>query len=146
MKISQQVLGIVAAACEEARCVLDILRPMAKMFAKDMNVNPLITSGVGLCAGILETITCELDGVADGMNPVEISTCPLQFGSAGMDALRFLFTLMGLQGDNKPGNGQQGYHPNADSNNVGKDDTIDPNAFKNLFGVVNQANTRPSSN
>lgn len=107
---AEEAVGIVGAVAEEADMLLRIIRPLCKMFQHDLNVPPMVTSGIGAVDFILETVTCELNAYIDRLNPVEVVGCPLEFGSQGFDALREVFALTGILGDNDPTNGKQGNH------------------------------------
>lgn len=107
---SEEALGIVTAVVDQLRAMWDIMRPMAKIFGKDINMNVWATSGVGAGAAVFKLVSCALDGVADGYNMVELASCPLQVGSEGMDAIRGMLAMMGVLGDNNPKNGEQGAH------------------------------------
>eukprot|EP00927_Polykrikos_kofoidii_P002097 TRINITY_DN10812_c0_g2_i1.p1 TRINITY_DN10812_c0_g2~~TRINITY_DN10812_c0_g2_i1.p1 ORF type:complete len:409 (-),score=77.27 TRINITY_DN10812_c0_g2_i1:162-1361(-) len=107
---AEQAVGIVGAVAEEADALLRIIRPICKMFQHDLNVPPVVTSGIGAVDYLLETASCELNAFLDKGNPVELVGCPLEFGSQGFDALREVFALVGILGDNDAKNGKQGNH------------------------------------
>merc|ERR1712228_295361 len=99
--------------------MLRILRPCAKMFGNDVNVPPMVTSAIGAATFAIGVADCEVNAMIDGDNPVEMAGCPMEFGSEGMDAMREVFTLTGLLGDNNPANGKQGNHNNGDNVHMG---------------------------
>eukprot|EP00928_Gymnodinium_smaydae_P013327 TRINITY_DN14871_c0_g1_i1.p1 TRINITY_DN14871_c0_g1~~TRINITY_DN14871_c0_g1_i1.p1 ORF type:complete len:440 (-),score=102.01 TRINITY_DN14871_c0_g1_i1:122-1390(-) len=107
---AEAVVGTTDALLEEADAILRIIKPLTKMFGKDLNVDPKVTSGIGLFTALFGIANCEMNAATDGENPVEVAGCPLEFGSEGYDALREVFTLLGILGDNNPKDGEQGNH------------------------------------
>jgi len=117
--MSMMIVGLIGAALSESTVLLRIMKPLAKMFHNDINVPPMVTSGLGASNAAFEIAACELNGVNDNFNPIEILMCPMEFASEGFDACRELFTLLGLLGDNNPANGRQGNHNGHDTEHYG---------------------------
>jgi len=127
---ANQAFGITTAVLEEARALLDILRSTSKMWkGKDLNMNPLLTSTIGGMDAIVGLVSCELDAALDHSS-LQAMTCLLQEGTQGMDALREFFALVGLLGDNRPGNGRQGNHGNP----AAGDGDFESPATRGIFG------------
>eukprot|EP00928_Gymnodinium_smaydae_P079234 TRINITY_DN6320_c4_g1_i1.p1 TRINITY_DN6320_c4_g1~~TRINITY_DN6320_c4_g1_i1.p1 ORF type:complete len:464 (+),score=92.57 TRINITY_DN6320_c4_g1_i1:89-1480(+) len=108
--LAETIVGLTGATLEEADALLRIIKPICKEFHHDLNVDPLVTSGIGAAAALFELTTCELNAATDNENPIEVVGCPLEYGSEGFDACRDLLTILGLLGDNDPSNGEQGNH------------------------------------
>merc|ERR1712187_635857 len=115
---AMNVVGLAGAAMEEAGTLLRIMKPIAKEMGNDLNVPTDVTTGVGAANLAMEFGSCEIDAVADDMNPLELAACPVEFSSQAMDASRDVFTYLGLLGDNNPANGQQGNHNGANTHNA----------------------------
>merc|ERR1712118_636178 len=114
MGTAEEVLGVTGACLEEANAMLRIIRPMAKIFGNDLNVDPKITSGIGAGTFLFGVADCELNAMIDNGNPIEMAGCPMEFGSEGFDACREFLAMAGILGDNDASSGQQGNH-NTDS-------------------------------
>lgn len=110
MQKALEALGIIGTATAEADTVVRIINPICKEFNHDLAINPMIVTGIGAADFMFQVADCELDAVADHMNPVEALGCPAMASSAGFDAAREMFTLTGVLGDNNPANGHQGNH------------------------------------
>lgn len=110
MKKALEALGIIGTVTAEADTMIRIINPVCKEFNHDLAINPMITTGIGAADFMFQIADCELDAVADHMNPVEAMGCPAMASSAGFDAAREMFTLTGVLGDNNPKNGAQGNH------------------------------------
>jgi len=112
LALSEEIIGAVAAMFQEAECLLHMVRPMTKIFpgAKDLNVNPMMTSGVGFGAAASGISACFLDAYEDEGNPFEAILCPLQSAGEIFDMFRQPLAMIGLLGDNNPSNGKQGNH------------------------------------
>lgn len=113
LSTAKGAVGVAGAVAQEADAVLGMCRAMSKVFGKDLNVNPAVTTGIGMGAYATELGACELDAFADGANPLEVVGCPMEFGSELTDGMREMMTLMGILGDNNPANGCQGNHNNG---------------------------------
>jgi len=110
MKKAMEALGIIGTVAAEADTMVRIINPVCKEFNHDLAINPAITTGIGAADFMFQMADCELDAVADEMNPVEALGCPAMASSAGFDAMREVFSAVGLLGDNNPKNGEQGNH------------------------------------
>lgn len=121
---AEEVLGIVDTAVDEANALIRIVSPLEKIFpgGHDLNIPPIVTSSIGGADALLKTVDCELDAVADG-NMEEGIGCPMMSASAAMDMCREPLTLLGILGDNKPGNGHQGNHAGGGAHQGIFDDT-----------------------
>merc|ERR1712113_102803 len=108
-------------------------KPLAKMFHNDLNVDPMVTSGMGCLASVLEIATCEENAVLDRSGE-EMLTCPLEFGSECFDAMREVMSLTGVLGDNNPNNGMQGNHNDNSQTGVFNDANSVKPAAGELFG------------
>lgn len=117
---AEEGLGISAAVVEEVSCLLRILKPTLKMFGKDAGLPPQATSAIGAVDALLSIASCETKAAEDS-NPLEGAGCVASAGSAGMDSLREVFTLVGLLGDNNPANGVQGNHNDGPTVTVSPD-------------------------
>jgi len=113
LSTAKGAVGVAGAVAQEADAVLGMCRAMSKVFGKDLNVNPAVTTGIGMGAYATELGACELDAFADGANPLEVVGCPMEFGSELTDGMREMMTLTGILGDNNPANGCQGNHNNG---------------------------------
>merc|ERR1712187_443092 len=116
--ITLNTVGILAAALEEARELLSLGRGLSKETGHDLNVDPSITTGIGSADLAMQLASCYTDAYADGMNPLELASCPVAFSSQAMDAARDLFTYAGILGDNNPANGVQGNHNGKNIHNA----------------------------
>jgi len=115
---AEEGIGIVAGVAEEVPVILRIIKPVTKMFGKDINLPPQATTAIGAVDAVTSIASCETKAGEDG-NPIEAVGCIASAGSAGMDSLRYLFTLAGLLGDNNPANGEQGNHNGEDKEHLG---------------------------
>lgn len=111
-QIAEEVLSIVGTAMAEADTLIRIVNPLEKMFpgGHDLHISPKVVTGIGAADFAFQMADCEMDAVADHMNPVEALGCPAMSGSAGFDMLREPLALLGILGDNNPDNGRQGNH------------------------------------
>lgn len=107
LRTSQQVIGSIGAAAEEVNAIMRIIQPICEMFGKALHVPPLVTSALGMLDFTLEVTACALGAAAD-KNPMASVSCPMLSASAGFDALREIFTLLGLLDDENPENGING--------------------------------------
>merc|ERR1719393_1125131 len=139
-----EAFGIIGTTAAEADTLIRIINPICKEFNHDLMINPAITTGVGAADFIFQVADCELDAVADKMNPVEALGCPAMAGSAGFDAMREVFTATGILGDNNPKNGEQGNHEGESKVHQGVlDDTPEGKAIERTFplcALVNKCN------
>lgn len=123
-------LGMINAALEEAGCVLRVIKPITKEFKDDLNVPPDVTSAIGGLSAIIGITDCEINAAMDDYDPVEMGGCPLEFGSEAFDAMREVFTVLGILGDNNPKDGVQGNHNNEKQVHEGVLDDKD-----SIFGI-----------
>jgi hypothetical protein len=125
MGMAEMGLAIPTAVLSEATCLLRMMRPLSKLVGEDLNVPPTVTTGLGAANYVTEIATCEMDAANDDFNPLEMASCPAEYGSEAMDACRDLFTVTGLMGDNNPTNGVQGNHNGDNATHLGIMDDLD---------------------
>jgi hypothetical protein len=94
MRTSQQVIGSIGVASEEVMAIFRIIRPIAALFGKDLEIPPLVISILGALDFALEVTSCALGKSSRG-EPIKSITCPILFASAGFDALREIAVMMG---------------------------------------------------
>merc|ERR1712070_284129 len=145
MKKALEALGILGTVTAEADTIIRIINPICKEYSHDLLINPKITTGIGAADFIFQMADCEADAVADHMNPVEALGCPAMASSAGFDAMREVFAMTGVLGDNNPKNGKQGNHEGDEKVHDGVfDDTSTGKAVEHSFPmcvVVNKCST-----
>eukprot|EP00929_Paragymnodinium_shiwhaense_P002878 TRINITY_DN10318_c0_g5_i1.p1 TRINITY_DN10318_c0_g5~~TRINITY_DN10318_c0_g5_i1.p1 ORF type:complete len:480 (-),score=105.80 TRINITY_DN10318_c0_g5_i1:293-1732(-) len=131
-QVAEEVMGIVSTAIAEADCLIRMINPLEKIMpgGHDLKIPPMVTSGLGGADFAVQTADCEMDAVADHMNPMEMFGCPMMSASAGFDMLREPLTLLGLLGDNKDANGHQGNHAGHHAHQGILDDTAEGKAMK----------------
>eukprot|EP00929_Paragymnodinium_shiwhaense_P002874 TRINITY_DN10318_c0_g3_i1.p1 TRINITY_DN10318_c0_g3~~TRINITY_DN10318_c0_g3_i1.p1 ORF type:complete len:475 (-),score=103.12 TRINITY_DN10318_c0_g3_i1:368-1792(-) len=110
-QVAEEALSIIGTCFAEADTMLRMINPLEKVMpgGHDLQIPPWVTTAVGGGDFLFQNVDCELDAVADG-NMEEGIGCPAMSASAGFDMFREPMTLMGLLGDNNPGNGHQGNH------------------------------------
>eukprot|EP00929_Paragymnodinium_shiwhaense_P002871 TRINITY_DN10318_c0_g1_i1.p1 TRINITY_DN10318_c0_g1~~TRINITY_DN10318_c0_g1_i1.p1 ORF type:complete len:500 (-),score=103.34 TRINITY_DN10318_c0_g1_i1:305-1729(-) len=131
-QVAEEVMGIIGTAIAEADVLIRMINPLEKVMpgGHDLKIPPMVTSGLGGADFAVQTADCEMDAVADHMNPMEMFGCPMMSASAGFDMLREPLTLLGLLGDNKDNNGHQGNHAGHHAHQGIFDDTAEGQAMK----------------
>lgn len=107
LRTSEQVISSIGAASEEATAILRIIQPICELFGKTLDVPALVTSVLGALDFVLEVTACSLGAAADH-NPISSISCPILSSSAAFDAMREVFTLLGLLDDGNTKNGITG--------------------------------------
>eukprot|EP00929_Paragymnodinium_shiwhaense_P078890 TRINITY_DN4093_c0_g2_i1.p1 TRINITY_DN4093_c0_g2~~TRINITY_DN4093_c0_g2_i1.p1 ORF type:complete len:465 (+),score=134.25 TRINITY_DN4093_c0_g2_i1:86-1480(+) len=110
-KVAEEVLSIIGTAIGEADTMVRMINPLEKVMpgGHDLKIPPWVTTALGGADFMFQCADCEMDAAAD-TNAEEALGCPAMSASAGFDMMREPFTLMGILGDNNPGNGAQGNH------------------------------------
>eukprot|EP00927_Polykrikos_kofoidii_P073067 TRINITY_DN69141_c0_g1_i1.p2 TRINITY_DN69141_c0_g1~~TRINITY_DN69141_c0_g1_i1.p2 ORF type:complete len:367 (-),score=71.44 TRINITY_DN69141_c0_g1_i1:165-1265(-) len=107
MKLSAQVIGSVGVASEEVMAILRIIQPICEIFGKDLDIPATVTSVLGLLNFALQVTSCVLHNLSERQN-AKAMACPMMSASAAFDAMRQVFTLMGLLDDGNSTNGITG--------------------------------------